>query len=145
MHCYVCRKAGPDILMEKSLNVQVLFIIIKLKVWNCQHENCFNVVSEKPIPQLSIFCLIQGINNYVQINTYWRYILRIMASNILLLASKKIVLTSQGLVGAGMNCRALCTQLSTVRELRCGNNEILFLSPDKLSEKLLLCTNPSCS
>jgi hypothetical protein len=145
MHCYVCRKAGPDILMEKSLNVQVLFITIKLKVWNCQHEKCFNVVSEKPIPQLSIFCLIQGINNYVQINTYWRYILRIMASNILLLASKKIVLTSQGLVGAGMNCRALCTQLSTVRELRCGNNEILFLSPDKLSEKLLLCTYPSCS
>ena len=30
-----------------------------------------------------------------------------MASNILLLASKKFVLTSQGLVGAGMNCRAL--------------------------------------
>ena len=30
-----------------------------------------------------------------------------MASNILLLASKKCFLTSQGLVGAGMNCRAL--------------------------------------
>ena len=30
-----------------------------------------------------------------------------MASNILLLASRKYVLTSQGLVGAGMNCRAL--------------------------------------
>jgi hypothetical protein len=62
---------------------------------------------KKPIPQLSIFCLIQGINNYVQINTYLRYILRIMASNILLLASKFFFLTSQGLVGAGMNCRAL--------------------------------------
>ena len=62
---------------------------------------------KKPIPQLSIFCLIQGINNYVQINTYWRYIVQIIASNILLLASKKCFLTSQGLVGAGMNCRAL--------------------------------------
>ena len=62
---------------------------------------------KKPIPQLSIFCLIQSINNYVQINTYWRYIVRIMASNILLLASKIVFLTSQGLVGAGMNCRAL--------------------------------------
>ena len=61
----------------------------------------------KPIPQLSIFCLIQGINNYVQINTYWSYIVRILASNILLLASKKCFLTSQALVSAGMNCRAL--------------------------------------
>ena len=43
---------------------------------------------KKPIPQLSIFCLIQGINNYVQINTYWRYIVQIIASNILLLAIK---------------------------------------------------------
>jgi len=32
-----------------------------------------------------------------------------MASNILLLASKKISPTSQGLVDAGMNCRALVT------------------------------------
>jgi hypothetical protein len=62
---------------------------------------------KKPIPQLSIFCLIQGINNYVQINKYWRYIVRIMASNILLLVSKNNVLTCQGLVGAGMNSRAL--------------------------------------
>ena len=30
-----------------------------------------------------------------------------MAGNILLLASKFFVLTSQGLVDAGMNCRAL--------------------------------------
>ena len=30
-----------------------------------------------------------------------------MASNILLLASKNLFTTSQGLVGAGMNCRAL--------------------------------------
>ena len=65
-----------------------------------------------PIPQLSIFCLIQGIINFVQINTYWNFIVQIaifinLASNILLLASKKCFLTSQGLVGAGMNCRAL--------------------------------------
>jgi hypothetical protein len=48
---------------------------------------------KKPIPQLSIF--IQSINNYVQINTYWRYIVRIMPSNILLLASIFFFLTSQ--------------------------------------------------
>jgi hypothetical protein len=48
---------------------------------------------KKTIPQLSIFCLIQSINNYVQINTYWRYIVRIMASNILLLASNFFPLT----------------------------------------------------
>ena len=65
-----------------------------------------------PIPQLSIFCLIQGIINFVQINTYWNFIVQIaifinLASNILLLASKKCFLTSQGEVGTGMNCRAL--------------------------------------
>jgi hypothetical protein len=49
---------------------------------------------KKPIPQLSIFCLIQGINNYVQITTYWKYIVRIMASNILLLASNNVFPTS---------------------------------------------------
>ena len=38
MYCYICRKAGPDIagkiefVLEKSLNVKVLFIKIKLKV-----------------------------------------------------------------------------------------------------------------
>jgi hypothetical protein len=59
---------------------------------------------QKSIPQLtllSIFCLIQGINNYRWINTYWSCIVRIgifinLASNILLLASKKCFLTSQG-------------------------------------------------
>ena len=61
-----------------------------------------------PIPQLSIFCLIQGIINFVQINTYWNFIVQIaifinLASNI----SKKCFLTSQGQVGAGMHCRAL--------------------------------------
>ena len=53
----------------------------------------------EPISQLSIFCLIHGIINYVQINTYWSCIVRIgifinLASNILLLASKKCFLTS---------------------------------------------------
>ena len=59
--------------------------------------------------KLSIFCLIQSINDYVQINTHWRYIhvVRIMVSNVLLLASKTFFPTSQGLVSAGMNCRAL--------------------------------------
>ena len=67
---------------------------------------------QKPTPQLSILCLIQDIKNYVQINTYWSCIVRSgifinLASNILLLASKKCFLTSQGLVRPGMNCRAL--------------------------------------
>jgi ribosomal protein S13 len=58
------------------------------------------------------FRLIQGIINYVQINTYWSCIVRIgiftnVPSNILLLASKRCFLTSQGLVGVGMNCRTL--------------------------------------
>ena len=62
---------------------------------------------KKPIPQLSIVCLNQSINTYVQIHTYWRYILRIMTRNILLLASTICFLANQELVGAGMNCRAL--------------------------------------
>jgi hypothetical protein len=65
-----------------------------------------------PISQLSIFCLIQGIIYFVQINIYWIFIVRIaifinLASNILLLARKKCFLTSQRLVGAGMDCRPL--------------------------------------
>jgi len=89
--------AKSTLSLEKSLNVKVLFIKIKLKVWNMKNVSMW--YQKKPIPQLSIFCLIQGINNYVQINTYWKYIVRIMASNILLLASKQIFPTSQGLVG----------------------------------------------
>ena len=93
---------------KKSLNVKVLFFLIK--VWNM--KNVSISFQQKPIPQLSMFCLIEGITNYVQINTYWSYIVRIcifinLASNILLLVSKKCFLTSQRLVGAGMNCRAL--------------------------------------
>ena len=69
-------------------------IVYHNKTKSLKYENCFNVVhvSEKAhssIKLLSIFCLMQGI---------------------LLLASKKCSLTSQGLVqnvGAGMNCRAL--------------------------------------
>jgi hypothetical protein len=93
---------------KKMLNVKVLFFLIK--VWNVKNVSIW--FQQKPIPQLSMFCLIQGINNYVQINIYWSYTVRIcisinLASNILLLASKKCFLTSQGLVGAGINCRAL--------------------------------------
>jgi hypothetical protein len=79
--------------------VKVLLFLIKLKVWNMKNVSIW--FQQKPIPQISIFCLIQGINNYVQINTYWSCIVRIgifinLASNILLLASKKCFLTSQG-------------------------------------------------
>ena len=62
----------------------------KVKTW----KSCL-WYQKKTIPQLCIFCLIQGINKYVQIDTYWRYIVQIMASNILLLASKNVFSTSQ--------------------------------------------------
>ena len=91
---------------KTHLNVKVLFFLIK--VWNMKNVS----IRFQQKPQLIMFCLIQGIHNYVQINTYWSYIVQIcifinLESNILLLASKKCFLTSQGLVGAGMNCRAL--------------------------------------
>ena len=90
---------------KKSLNMKVLFF------WNMKNVSIW--FQQRPIPQLSMFYLIQGINNYVPINTYWSYKVEIcifikLPSNILLLASKKCFLVSQGLVGAGMNCRALC-------------------------------------
>jgi hypothetical protein len=101
----------PNLLPErKSLNVKVLFIKSKSEKWKMFQYGISKTY--KPIPQLSIFCLILVINNYPQINTYWSCIVRIgifinLASNMLLLASKKCFLTSQGLVGTGMNCRAL--------------------------------------
>jgi hypothetical protein len=96
MYCDVCRKAGPDITSKtkfvtgrKKLNVKVN--MKNASVW----------YQQKPIPQLSIFCLIQGINNYPQINTYWSCVVHIgvfinLASNMFLLMSKKCFLTSQG-------------------------------------------------
>jgi hypothetical protein len=78
MYCYVCRKAGPDIagktkfVTGKKLKCEspVYHNKIKSETWKMFQYG----IRKKPIPQLSIFCLIQGINNYVQINTYWRYI-----------------------------------------------------------------------
>jgi len=66
---------------------------------------------QKPIPQLSIFCLIQGINNYPRINTYWSCIVQIGTNVSLLiwqvtcfcLRVKNVSLLAR----AGMNCRAL--------------------------------------
>jgi hypothetical protein len=120
MYCYVCRKAGPDIADKTEFVTGKKFkreiIVYHNKTKSLKYENCLNLVSEKAHSSnklVSIFCLIQGIYNYVQISTYWRYIVRIMASNIVLLASKKCFLTSQGLVGAGMNCRALTMSLYT--------------------------------
>ena len=105
---FVERLVKPNLSLEKKFKRESL--VYHNKTESLKHENCFNdnVVSEKAHSSNKyLLCLIQGINNYVQINRYWRYIVRIMASNILLLASKKSFLTSQGLVGAGMNCRAL--------------------------------------
>ena len=98
--------AKANLSLEKSLNVKVLFVIIKV---NLKRKKCLFQcgIKKTNIPLLSIFCLIQGIYNYIKINTYWRYIVRIMASNIHLLVSKQFFLTSQGLAGAVMNCRAL--------------------------------------
>jgi hypothetical protein len=58
---------------KKSINVKVLFFLIK--VWNMKNVSIW--FQQKPIPQLCMFCLIQGINNYVQINIYWSYTVRI--------------------------------------------------------------------
>ena len=89
------RKAGRDIAGKTEFVTGKKFIreiiVYHNKTKSLKYENCFNVVSEKAHSStklVSIFCLIQGINNYVQINTYWRYIVRIMASSILLLVSK---------------------------------------------------------
>jgi hypothetical protein len=92
MYCYVCRKAGPDI-AGKTKFITGKKLKRESPVYHNKTKSLkrFNVVSEKPI---SIFCLIQGINNCIQINTYWRYIVQIMASNILLLASKIFFTTS---------------------------------------------------
>ena len=66
MYCYVCRKAGKtEFVTGKKLKRESPVYHNKTKsMW----------YQKKPIPQLSIFCLIQGINNYIKINTYWRYI-----------------------------------------------------------------------
>jgi hypothetical protein len=64
--CDVCRKAGPDI-AGKTKFVSVKKFKCKSLVFlnkSLKHENVPKV-QQKPIPQLSIFCLIQGINNYV--------------------------------------------------------------------------------
>ena len=102
---FVERLVKPNLSLEKKVKRESLVYHNKTK--SLKHENCFNVVSEKVHSSNKYLCLIQGINNYVQINTYWRYIVRLMASNRLLLVSKTCFLTSQGLVGVGMNCRAL--------------------------------------
>jgi hypothetical protein len=101
LYCDIRRKTGPDIASKTK------FVTGKNK-FKCEsfvyhnkslkHKKCFFKYG-KPISQLSIFCLIHGIINYVQINTYWSCIVRIgifinLASNILLLASKKCFLTS---------------------------------------------------
>ena len=113
MYCDICRKTGPDIVGKtKFVTGKNKFKHESFVYHNKSVKRKKKIKDGNPIPQLSIFCLIYGIINYVQINTYWSCIVRIgifinLTSNILLLASKKCFLTSQGLVGAGMNCRTL--------------------------------------
>ena len=119
MYFDIFRNSGPDIAgktkfvtgKEKFKRESLVYHNKNLK-----HKKCLNMVSAKPITQLNICCLIQSIINYVQINTYWSCVVRIgifinVASNILLLASKRCFLTSQRLVGAGMNCRVLIYEI----------------------------------
>jgi hypothetical protein len=53
-----------------------VYTFIIIKVWNMKNVLMWSLTGnrKKPIPQLSIFCLIQGNNNYIHINTYWSYI-----------------------------------------------------------------------
>ena len=109
------------------------------------------MVSTKPILQLSIFCLIQGIINYVQINTYWSCIVPIdifinLASNTILLESKKCSLTSQGLVGASVNCRALESHFKFFY-IHTSSNISLFLLNNSGRSLINLsnCCIPPCS
>jgi hypothetical protein len=53
MHCYVCRKVGPDIagktefVTRKKFKRESLVYHNKTKSLILKHEKCFNVVSEK--------------------------------------------------------------------------------------------------
>ena len=69
---FVERLVKPNLSLEKKFKRESLVYHNKTK--SLKHENCFNVVSEKVHSSNKYLCLIQGINNYVQINTYWRYI-----------------------------------------------------------------------
>ena len=65
---FVERLVKQNLSQEKKCKRESLVYHNKTK--SLRHENCFNVVSEKA----HFFSLIQGINNYVQINTYLRYV-----------------------------------------------------------------------
>ena len=71
MCCYVWRKAGPDIGGKTELvtgkKLKRDSPVYHNKTKSLKHEKCFNVVSEKTHSSTKylIFCLIQGINNYV--------------------------------------------------------------------------------
>ena len=69
---FVERLVKPNLSLEKKFKRESL--VYHNKTESLKHENCFNdnVVSEKVHSStkfVSIFCLIQSINNYVQINT----------------------------------------------------------------------------
>jgi hypothetical protein len=63
---------GPDIVCKtefvtvKQFECESFVFLTKSR----KHEKCFNMGQQKPIPQLSMSCLIQVIYNYVQRNTY---------------------------------------------------------------------------
>ena len=71
-------------------------------------------------------CILELYSNSSNITCNW------LASIILVLASKKCFLTSQGLVGAGMSCRALiCPIKSRFAFVICNIN--LYFPPNKLN------------
>ena len=87
MYCYVCRKVGPDIVDKTEIVTGKKFkresLVYLNKTKSLKHENCFNVVSEKAHSSTKL------VKSSVSLK------------NVSLLHS------SQGLVGVGMNCKAL--------------------------------------
>jgi hypothetical protein len=70
MYCYVCRKAGPDI-AGKTFKRESLVYQNKTysQVWNMKNVSMW--YQKKPIPQLSIFCIIQSISWITDV--IWKY------------------------------------------------------------------------
>jgi hypothetical protein len=115
MHCYVSRKAGPDIAGKTEFVTGKQF-----KRKSLVYQN--KAIRKKPIPQLIknsgcetswniCFSTLESEPSSV----FWLMFSSMLHQagqfrnqlNILLLASKHFLLTSQELLGAGMNCRAL--------------------------------------
>jgi hypothetical protein len=78
MCCYVWRKAGPDIAGKTEFVTGKKFkcesLVYHNKAKSLKNVSMWYQKKTHSSTKYLIFCLIQGINNYVQINMYWRYI-----------------------------------------------------------------------